>query len=121
MNIHNLEQLFGTNLSNTRYQVRSQDPQVVQQQKELQTNIEQSFLPEIDPNEKPIQEITLECVNNLLQLYNINMQAELVHNHSDNQAYISLTDTENGNLVKKIKLADVIQMLAGQRIVNVSV
>ncbi|MDW6003750.1 hypothetical protein [Vibrio mangrovi] len=120
MNIQNLEQLVGMNLSDSRYRSKSQHSDTSPELSEPKLDVDMSLLSQIDPEDHTVQKMTVEYVNNLMKFQNIGLQAEL--HHDGGQAYIALTDAETGNPVKKMKVADVIQMLAGRRnVVNVSV
>ncbi|CAM3683989.1 hypothetical protein VA7868_04254 [Vibrio aerogenes CECT 7868] len=122
MDISSIEQLIGRQPSDIKPQTAGQSSRISPERAtprsdsrkeapaELQPETHPSFLTEWDPADPSVQKSTLEIVDSLLKYHNIGLQASL--HHRGQEAYIALHDTESGLEIKRMKIEEVLRVLA---------
>ncbi|MCE0494827.1 hypothetical protein [Vibrio salinus] len=112
MNISQLQQVIGTHHAPAQSHHTEQNKpattstiEMPQKPEQLQNN-HNDQTDTIDPNDPFLQMNTVSYLNNLLKFHKIHLQAEL--SNSNGQTYISLSDQSTGDLIKRLKIEDVI-------------
>ena len=124
MNVSQLQQMVGTNIplrngrplsdSSSDDSIKPQRPESLQTRNRDSNNT-------IDVEDPSVQKSTVSYLNKLLKFHGIGMQAEV--RNSNGQTFIAFNDASTGNLIKRLKLEDVIDGLTfGKKsMVNLSV
>ncbi|MDC0610268.1 hypothetical protein OAP63_06000 [Vibrio sp.] len=110
MNVSQLQQVIGTNVPFTnRSSNNTGTGSGVPNRPESLHRDHPIHEDSVDTNDPVLQRSTVSYLNKLLEFHGLAMQAEL--SNTNGQTYISLSDMSTGDLIKRLKIEDVIHSL----------